>query len=296
MENMIKCVVLYLIFFVYHFSVTSGHSLKMMKTSVTPVTIVVAHCKESLEWLSSEIEELSRDYPQYVVREVKIYSKCGRRVLHAPARSTIERLPNVGRCDHTYLHFLSHMTVLDGVVLFMKDTRHVYWKFEGNSTKAVNTGLASVRSYGEMIKLALSPTQFCCRQYINAEKTGVANAVITKLLLSWTRDAYVEGIQSYTMDYRDESPFSKYSNMLQWVKDVNVSISRPLTSVCYGGVFAAPVKRLLEIGKHVWNRLRISLSRGNNIQEGHFMERAWYLENIVNLCDFVIYGVFTGLE
>jgi hypothetical protein len=139
----------------------------------------------------------------------------------------------------------------------------------------LHEGLAFVHDYSEMIQRALSPTQFCCHQYINSEKTGIANAVITKILLTWSREEYVETQKTYAFDSKDETPFSIHSNMLQWITDMNVSIPRPLTSVCYGGVFAVSVKRLLEIEQPIWQNLRTSLSRGNNIQEGHFMERTW---------------------
>jgi len=79
----------------------------------------------------------------------------------------------------------------------------------------------------------------------------------------------------YALNARDETPFSNHSNMRQWVSEMQLDFPRPLTSVCYGGVFAVSVKRLQSVDEQTWRRLELSLSRGNNIQEGHFMERSW---------------------
>lgn len=266
-------------------SISYIHSLPQNDVQV-PITIVVSHCKQSLEWLSSTIDDLTRKFPNYAVTEVVIYSKCGRKVIGAPKQSTITPLPNVGRCDHTYAHYISkEMKLTEGIVLFLKDTRHVYWEYKVKSeSKNLTEGLAFVHDYGDMIQRALSPTEFCCRQYINSQKTGIANAVITKILLTWFREEYSETQNMYALNSKDETPFSVHTNMLQWVTEMGVQMPKPLTSVCYGGVFAVSVKRLREIDPRVWDNLRVSLSRGNNIQEGHFMERTWYVCCIMSLC------------
>ena len=98
--------------------------------TVVPVTIVVSHCKESLEWVSTVIDEIHGNYSHLLVKRVNVFSKCLREVVGAPEGSTITRIQNVGRCDHTYAHFIAHMDVTEGVVLFLKDTRHVYWEWK----------------------------------------------------------------------------------------------------------------------------------------------------------------------
>merc|ERR1711953_1494500 len=45
--------------------------------------------------------------------------------------------------------------------------------------------------------------------------------------------------------------------------------------VCYGGGFAATREAVLGVPLDMWSRLMASLSRGDNIEEGHFMERSW---------------------
>jgi hypothetical protein len=53
------------------------------------------------------------------------------------------------------------------------------------------------------------------------------------------------------------------------------SLETGLVQVCYGGVFAASFKNIKKRKMEVWRAAEQSLSRGNNIQEGHYMERTW---------------------
>jgi hypothetical protein len=76
------------------------------------------------------------------------------------------------------------------------------------------------------------------------------------------------------------------------------SLETELVQVCYGGVFAASVKNIKKRKMEVWRAAEESLSRGNNIQEGHYMERTWavllaspleeyQVEALKNYSDFV---------
>ena len=45
--------------------------------------------------------------------------------------------------------------------------------------------------------------------------------------------------------------------------------------MCYGGIFAASVENIYKQDMKMWMKLEISLARGDNIEEGHFVERSW---------------------
>mmetsp|Transcript_24899 Transcript_24899/g.53054 ORF Transcript_24899/g.53054 Transcript_24899/m.53054 type:complete len:140 (+) Transcript_24899:3-422(+) len=83
-----------------------------------------------------------------------------------------------------------------------------------------------------------------------------------------------------------------------------------LMPVCYRGNFAASVFNIRKVPWKVWEALEMSLSRGNNIEEGHFMERLWGIllatplqpyqiaalwnhsgQNVINLSEIGIAGV-----
>jgi hypothetical protein len=63
---------------------------------------VVAHCSYDLGWLDGFAEALRACAVD--VREIYVYSKCGRAPVGAPNGSIATTLPNVGRCDHAYAH------------------------------------------------------------------------------------------------------------------------------------------------------------------------------------------------
>mmetsp|Transcript_3117 Transcript_3117/g.4278 ORF Transcript_3117/g.4278 Transcript_3117/m.4278 type:complete len:696 (-) Transcript_3117:494-2581(-) len=45
--------------------------------------------------------------------------------------------------------------------------------------------------------------------------------------------------------------------------------------VCYGGTFAVDIDQILKVDEVLFERLVTILSRGNNIEEGHYVERSW---------------------
>jgi len=51
--------------------------------------------------------------------------------------------------------------------------------------------------------------------------------------------------------------------------------SPELVQVCYGGIFAASYRNIMRVDESVWTGAEVALSRGDNIEEGHFMERSW---------------------
>jgi hypothetical protein len=71
-------------------------------------------------------------------------------------------------------------------------------------------------------------------------------------------------------------PFaSNYSNLGQWAAQLKLPLPKTLTNVCYAGSFAATVSQMRKQDGSLWTKLEQSLSRGNNIEEGHYAERAW---------------------
>eukprot|EP00928_Gymnodinium_smaydae_P085372 TRINITY_DN6876_c0_g1_i3.p1 TRINITY_DN6876_c0_g1~~TRINITY_DN6876_c0_g1_i3.p1 ORF type:complete len:174 (-),score=2.65 TRINITY_DN6876_c0_g1_i3:65-586(-) len=65
------------------------------------VDVVVAYCDYSLSWLSTELSNL----PSFIsVRQVSVYSKCGKPVVGAPDGFSLTALENVGVCDHAYAY------------------------------------------------------------------------------------------------------------------------------------------------------------------------------------------------
>ena len=45
--------------------------------------------------------------------------------------------------------------------------------------------------------------------------------------------------------------------------------------MCYGGLFGATKKTIHRTSRTSWEQMRDSLTRGDNIEEGHYAERSW---------------------
>ena len=91
-------------------------------------------------------------------------------------------------------------------------------------------------------------------------------------MLTWKRKYYKH---NYTDIGGKKVPFAIHSNMRAWVEEMGIIFPKPLMTICFGGVFAVSATRFRQVNSKVWSKLAISLSRGENIQESHFMERTW---------------------
>lgn len=64
----------------------------------------------------------------------------------------------------------------------------------------------------------------------------------------------------------------------QWWHSLKISRGMHQKSfwpVCYGGGFGTTRTAILQVPKSGWSRIEYSLSRGDNIEESHYMERSW---------------------
>jgi hypothetical protein len=123
------------------------------------IHLVVSHCKTDLDW----IETFTKGFK---IASVHVLSKCGHPVIGAPPNATIQVLPNVGRCDHTYAYYIT--TVLDqkllhldtqdnngedAVVVFLKESR---WERKNLRQPG------SWNSFYVMVEVASSSVGFSC--------------------------------------------------------------------------------------------------------------------------------------
>ena len=89
------------------------------------MTLVVSHCNESMPWM----QEYLKNIP---IKKVTVYSKCNTtvQVYTLPLESKIIHMPNLGRCDHSYAHWMKNMDqqyVDDNhLVLLLKASRYLY--------------------------------------------------------------------------------------------------------------------------------------------------------------------------
>eukprot|EP00980_Cylindrotheca_fusiformis_P004882 scaffold1038_cov100-Cylindrotheca_fusiformis.AAC.5 len=239
-----------------------------------PVHVVVSYCKGDIRFVEVTIEGFN-------VASIHIVSKCGHPVEGAPSGAVIDILPNVGRCDHTYAHYIAH--ILDGelekanntqsdnaVVMFLKDNAGARYLHQSGRWN----------SFTNMIEVAASEAGFSCGI---VPETLVRSGKDKEFELS--AHFHVESLRAFQissygsiMDYKSDSiPFeSDYHTLGSFYDHLGAEpVDREIVQVCFGGVFAASVRRIRQQKMEVWKRLEESLSRGDNIQEGHYAERMW---------------------
>ena len=234
------------------------------------IHIVVSHCKSSLEWMS--------DFTKgHTIASIHIITKCGDPVVGAPDGATIEVMPNVGRCDHTYAYYItSHIAqrvlpedVEESVVIFLKDDISLF-NFHQSGRWS---------NLGEMIQLASSENGFACGIIPGDVQFGHHNFFLSayhevKTLFDFSMENYGRNKKGYVSDGVVFT--SVHKTLGSWYASLGVQQSPPeLVQVCYGGVFAASVSNIMKRDMLVWKAIEKSLSRGNNIQEGHYAERSW---------------------
>lgn len=239
------------------------------------VHLVVSHCTHSLAWLTEYLN-------MSAFQTMTIISKCG--VVPNPAygAQTIN-LPNRGRCDHTYAWWMVHMASSDtriqdnDIVLFVKDSHHVSIPSSNialaNITFQVanSNGFACAERPQLRLQEQLRGKEFCQKHYL-----------AFKRMTSFAYTAELDTFSSYSYNggrvkgvVRDHERFkSNYKNLGEWRRAMGMEWTS-IVPVCYGGMFAAKVKNIkAQVSISLLLALR-SLSRADNLEEGHFMERSW---------------------
>lgn len=228
------------------FKVFTGDTIKKepINLSLFRFTLVISHCDEYMYWM----QKYFKDIP---LQNVFIYSKCNNETIgYTPPGAITIRLPNVGRCDHSYAHWMANYmkkeeAVENHIVLFFKASRYLYQ--EG----------MRYRSLGDVARIA-KEHGFSCE----AEPLDKSYYYHLDLLRNFS-----------IKEHRGVNVSSSYANMSQYLDEVGIELPN-ISPVCFGGNFAAKATQIFP-RKNLWSNISTSLERGNNIEEGHFMERAW---------------------
>ncbi len=234
------------------------------------IHIVVSYCRSNLEWISSTFTQ------SFNVDSIHVISKCGQNVTSSPENATILELPNVGRCDHSYAYYIANLLSKhivkgeekDSVVIFLKDDMSAgnlhqqgHWSNlermvnEASSTNGFSCGVVPPKSLSTYHKRS-ALFDFEMESYDRKKELSEGNG------------------ESFKSIYKNLGDF--HESVIASGGDSNTNISYPeLVQVCYGGVFAASYSNINKVDHSTWKRIEKALSRGDNIEEGHFVERSW---------------------
>jgi hypothetical protein len=249
------------------------------------IDLVVSHCDISIDWIFEWADTLE-------FRNITIFSKCDKAVNGAPPNSRIIRIDNAGRCDHTYAYYMANYyhesSSNSDYVLFLKDNNNEHRNHYSRHKKL-----------NEMITLS-NEFGFACHEETNWVWSDIKSSrdwLGGGLLHPITQISYYHDwnqlqkfkVEEYSRLGRDDNSqfISQYGNNLgDYAKEMMIEPSSETTSssssssttriivpVCYGGNFLFRKKDNLNRSRDFWERIESSLSRGNNIAEGHLMER-----------------------
>lgn len=233
------------------------------------IHVVVSHCKHSLYWISQFTSG-------YHLASIHIITKCGESVMGAPENATIEILPNIGRCDHSYAYYIT--TVLSQKVETEKEENAVVVFLKDDISRNNFHQSGSRNDFGSLVGLASSENGFGCGiipGYVdfNQERFFLSSYHDIEELFDFSMDVYDRNIKGYATDGVEFK--SEHETLGSWYGSLGASVPPDIAPVCYGGAFAASVSNIKRRDMSTWKAVERSLSRGNNIQEGHYAERSW---------------------
>ena len=233
------------------------------------IHIVVSHCKSDLYWIQAFTKGFN-------IASIHVISKCGIPVIGAPNIATIEVLSNIGRCDHSYAYYIT--TVLDQKITEdNRDSSIVFFLKDDISARNLHQS-GGWNDFETMLQLASSENGFACGitpDYVDFGPNHFFLSAYHEVdtLFEFSMDDYSRNLKGYATDGVEFQ--SEYNNLGSYFHSLGVGFIPKVVQVCYGGVFAASVSNIHNRDMSVWKAVEKSLSRGNNIQEGHYAERSW---------------------
>ena len=257
----------------------------------------------------------NQDGPMYLQgynwTTITILSKCGKPPIvpthiFGSDKIYVISLPNVGRCDHSYTYWIQQVLFLppelrDRELLSLKN-----WQVQQQSQRRnvnVNVNVISPNdlvlfmkgnnnshrkrrnklSLDEMVAGVRQDGGFSCGMTTSGNRNMMFVDGPTLSTFALTKYERLERDKNVVSTF--SSPYRPLGKWLQ--KGLNGTVRLPglmskdndamgmIYRVCYRGIFMATVHRIQSAPVKDWRVLVQSLGRGDNIEEGHYMERLW---------------------
>ena len=276
-------------------------NINILRGAPSSISLVISLCTHDLEWLRDAIEEIEFD-------DVTIYSKCGEEAMAWKylsnrtwsSSASVIALPNVGRVDHTIAYDMLSRPIdtrPDSVVVYLKDTFPVVHQrgLETVSLRDMISNAAGIMGFscGLRPRPTPLPDSLCSHvSYHGLSRYFQSSAA--QLLCPRSRKSCHNNLMSFwhltkelqlfrlkqhrrstnLYNRADDADFLSVHSFTTWLRAMEISLPYPVTPVCYGGNFAVKYSNIAKARKPIW-QMCDSLSRGDNIIEGHFAERSW---------------------
>lgn len=209
------------------------------------ITLVIARYNEDLNWL----EESPFNEFQYIV-----YNKGDNENFCKTNVISIINLPNVGKCDHTYLyHIVANFDNLNDILVFLPGSLDMSCKKE-KATEILNR-----------IKI---------NNYQKAVFIGEYSRNILKEFFTFTLDTFcishsqnLEKNNSCFVHPANIRPFGKW--YLHNFGNISVNY------YTFWGIFSVHKNDILQHSKYRYEKLLHQLELSSHPEAGHFIERSW---------------------
>jgi hypothetical protein len=208
------------------------------------VQLVVARYNEDLKWINDE--------PFNKYKNI-IYNKSDNSDFSLSSKTTdVVSLPNVGRCDHTYLyHIIKNYDNLADITVFLPGSANLENK-KGKSSRLLN----EIENRKQNV-------------FLGSKYENVQEELYGFQLDSWK--ASDEKNSSLNPEKRLDAatirPFGK------WFSDKFNDLK--IEHVSYYGIFSVNKKEILQHPKSYYEDLIKDLETSSNPEAGHFFERSW---------------------
>ena len=209
---------------------------------IPTISVIISHYMEDLKWIEDYFPD---DFNIYIYTKSNEKPNVKRNYIH-------EYLPNVGRCDHTYLyHIIKHYQNLSDINIFI-------------------TGSA----------YSISHKNKCLKSIMNNLKKDIHP--------TWdVKGPYIKGMRTFKMkneewcatDKRNKSNClvkeSKFKNLGEFMD--NVIQLGDIHKLIWWGVFLVNKDKILQHKKSFYENIIPHLEYGDSIETSHYMERLWGL-------------------
>lgn len=236
--------VLYLVYSFYKTKENLDLNDSEQDVSRNDVQLVIARYNEDLKWINDD------PYSKY---QNIIYNKSDNNNFSKSdkTRETVS-LPNVGRCDHTYLHhIIKNYDNLANITVFLPGSLNM----ENKKDKSTRL-LREIENNKQNV-------------FLSSKYRNVQEELYDFQLDGWKASDEKNAILNpeNKLDRAKIRPFGKWFS--DKFKDLKIE------HVSYYGIFSVDKKEILQHPKSHYEELIKDLETSSNPEAGHFFERAW---------------------
>jgi hypothetical protein len=215
----------------------------------TTKTVIITRYNEYIDWIGYIIDRVdvvfiynkgpNNDFFRYFDPEPYLQ------------KIIIKKLPNVGRIDHTLTH-------------------HILENWDNLPDVLVNLpgSIMMCQRKGYYLSSIIKRLDLVRGRY-----SGFFGPRFHKVSPKFNYN--IENYQAESTCNRNDNPFikSEYTDFQAW--KLALVDDRPIRYIAMRGMFAVCKENILHIDKKIYERVALSLSVGDNIENGHFAERIW---------------------